>query len=177
MNEAVDQLTHVLPLPPSGQSKDWDAVSREVGTELPADYKQFIETFGGGYVDRHLWVLEPGCANEHYDLVTGVKNGDEALEDLWELEEKPQELANGGRLIVWATTDNGEVGYWLARPGQSPDEWTVMVNDESGTVWEHFDMGLARFLLSTLTGSVISGILSYTYPKDPHSFEPSGDFV
>ena len=73
MNEAVEQLTHVLPLAVSGRSKDWDLVARQLGTELPDDYKQFIELFGGGYLDEHLWVLEPGCVNEHYDLVTGAR--------------------------------------------------------------------------------------------------------
>jgi hypothetical protein len=178
MNEAVEQLTRLLPRPVAGRPKNWASVTRQLGTELPTDYKEFIDIFGGGSVDGYLWVLEPDCANPGYDLLDSVTERAEALEYLWSSsEEKPARLTEAGaRLIAWASTDNGEFAYWLARPGQHPDDWTVMINEARGECWEHFDMGFARFLRSTLTGVVTSEILTDAYPTSPHVFEPSGDF-
>ena len=179
MNEAVEELTHLSPRPVVGQPKDWARDTQQLQTELPTDYKEFIETRGGGHVDSYLYVLEPDCANDSYNLVDSVEERAEALDYLWSSsEEKPGELDEAGaRLIPWASTDNGEFLHWLARPGQDPDDWTVMVNEARGEWWEHFDMGFARFLLSSLIGDVSSEIISYAFPASIHDFQPFSESV
>ncbi|MFG2823355.1 DNA/RNA non-specific endonuclease [Kitasatospora sp. NPDC048365] len=179
MTNALEQLSRLLPRPDGVEPKDWDSVRRQLGTDLPADYKAFVDTYGGGYVDAYLWVLEPGCANEFYDLIDADEERAEAYEELWDGgEEKPAELdGTGARLIPWASTDNGEFLFWLARPGQDPDEWTVMVNEARGPWWEHLDMGFSQFLAAALTGEVRSEILSDSFPTSPHDFRSSADFV
>lgn len=177
MNESVEQLTLVLPRTNPGQPKDWPSVARQLGTELPSDYKEFIETFGGGYVDSYLHIVEPDCPNEACELVDFVEERTEALEYLWDSsEDKPHELAEpGDRLIACAMTDNGEYVYWLAKAGQDPDDWTVMVNEARGEWWEHLDMSFARFLLSSLTGEIRCEILSDDFPTSPHTFHAYSD--
>ena len=180
MNDAVRELTHLLPQPATAAPpKDWAAVARQLGTDLPTDYKDFIATHGGGYVDNYLWILEPGCANDNYDLVDNDEERTEAFEYLWDGDEgKPRGMEEeGARLIPWASTDNGEFLYWLTRPGQDPDTWTVMVNEARGSDWEHFDTGFAPFLLAVLNATLHSGILSDRFPTTPHGFRPAGDFV
>ncbi|MGI5197358.1 SMI1/KNR4 family protein [Streptomyces sp. CA-288835] len=161
---------------PSG--KDWRLIEDEVGTSLPRDYKELIDTYGGGLFDNCLWLLEPGCANKHYDLLTEIRERAEAFELLWgHGEEKPSELEEeGSRVIPWATTENGEFVFWLARFGQEPDTWTVMVNEGRGAEWEHHQMTCTSFLLAVLEGDVRSEIL-WELPVAEHKFRPSGDFV
>lgn len=174
MNDAVEQLTHLLPGSRAGKPKDWASVAEHLGTELPSDYMEFIETKGGGYLDGYLYVLEPDCANDSCDLVDSAEERTEAFEYLWDSsEERPSELDEpGARLIPWASTDNGEFIYWLTRPGQHPDEWTIMINEARGEWWERFGMGFARFLLSALTGQLRSEILSDDFPASPHDYRP-----
>src|SRR5579859_3077342 len=113
MHEAVEQLAHLLPGPRTGQAKNWSAVESALGTALPDDYKDFVETIGGGYLDGYLYVLEPDCPNEYYDLAEATEERTEAFDYLWDSsEDRPAELnGTGARLVPFASTDNGEFLY------------------------------------------------------------------
>ncbi|MEV0373918.1 SMI1/KNR4 family protein [Streptomyces sp. NPDC050636] len=161
----------VPPRPSAPRKKDWESVEQALGVELPSDYKELIQAYGGSNWDDYLNLLEPGCRNEHYDLIEWYEQQAEALEDLWEFERKPTELAeNGTRVIPWATTDNGECLYWLVRPGENSDQWTVMVNEARGDRWKHFPITCTEFLVSVLTGELHSDILSSFFPLPVHEF-------
>ena len=181
MSANVDELRRLVPPPPGGAPAppDWSEVSARLGTELPADYVELIEAYGGGQVDDYLYLLEPFCANESYDLVRAAAERAEAFELLWSGgETKPSFLdVRGQRLLPWASTDNGEFCYWLASPGVPPDEWPVVVNEGRGPEWEHFDLGCAAFLLAVMRRTVDSEILmDEDFPTDPHSFTPMASF-
>ncbi|MFI5793429.1 SMI1/KNR4 family protein [Streptomyces sp. NPDC051677] len=179
MNAHVERLTQLVAPPENAVLRaDWADVAQEFGTELPGDYRELIDAYGGGRFDGYLWVLEPRCANRHYDLLRHVAEREEAFEMLWEDgEPKPEQLqSSGSRVIPWATTGNGEYLYWLARLGSHPDEWTVMVNEARGDWWEHFNFGCAEILVQLLTGEVRSEILSSSFPARVHEFKASGSF-
>ncbi|QGZ52059.1 hypothetical protein GPZ77_30120 [Streptomyces sp. QHH-9511] len=82
-------------------------------------------------------------------------------------------ISPGNRLIPWATTDNGEYLFWLVRPGQDPDEWTIMINEEGGEEWERYAMTVTRFLPQVLAGEVRSEVLWSRFPEEVHSFRPA----
>ncbi|WP_327301341.1 SMI1/KNR4 family protein [Streptomyces goshikiensis] len=175
MNNALTRLLEIAPAPSEPRQKDWGEVERSLGDELPADYKELIHVYGGSNWDSYLYVLEPRCPNENYDLIEWAQNQAEDLEDLWEFEKKPAELeVEGSRVIPWATTDNGECLYWLVRPGLDPDQWTVMVNEARGDRWEHFSVSCTQFLASALSGGLQSNILSSLFPRATHEFRQLG---
>ncbi|MFJ4681624.1 hypothetical protein [Kitasatospora sp. NPDC088783] len=150
-----------------------------LGADPPVDYKTIIDTFGGGYVDGYLRVLDPGCVNAFYDFIAAAEERAEANEQLWgggetELSELDEA---GARLIPWASTDNEEFLYWLALPDQDPGEWTVVVNEARSSRWEHVDLTFPRFLVTVLTGEIRSEILSDPFPASPYDFQPSSRFV
>ncbi|MEV6319248.1 SMI1/KNR4 family protein [Streptomyces sp. NPDC051776] len=178
MTPSLTRLTQLVPPAVTPEPKGWSLVENELGTALPQDYKELIDTYGGGLFDGVLWLLEPGCANKHYDILTEAEERTEAFELLWSHgEAKPPELEREGtRLIPWASTENGEFLYWLARPGEEPDDWTVMANEGRGPEWEHHNMTCVSFLLSALTGEVTSEII-WELPAADHSFRPSAEFV
>ncbi|WP_298557468.1 SMI1/KNR4 family protein [Streptomyces luteogriseus] len=171
MTNALTRLLEIAPAPSEPRQKDWDEVERSLEVELPADYKEFIHIYGGSNWDDYLYVLEPGCPNENYDLIEWAENQAEDLEDLWEFEKKPAELeVEGSRVIPWAVTDNGECLYWLVRSGHEPDQWTVMVNEARGDRWEHFPVSCTQFLASSLDRQLHSSILSSMFPRASHEF-------
>ncbi len=178
MNSSIERLTQLIPPPPVPSQKEWGLVENEIMTPLPSDYKELIDTYGGGLFDDCLWLLEPGCENKNYDLLIEAKERAEAFELLWgHGEAKPSELDEAdSRVIPWATTENGEFVFWLARPGQDPDTWTVMVNEGRGPEWEHHEMTCTSFLVGVLEGDVRSEIL-WELPAAEHEFHPSGNFV
>lgn len=107
-----------------------------LGVEPPADYQRLMTRSAAavGYIDQHLYLLAPSRPNPYYDLAEAAAERLEALEYLWKRgERRPAELAGtGARLYPWATNDNGEVLYWLIRPGTRPDEGIVMLNEARG---------------------------------------------
>ncbi|MFI5915763.1 SMI1/KNR4 family protein [Dactylosporangium sp. NPDC051541] len=174
MSDDVRKLSEVVP-PPEGRRPDvdWPAVFAALGTELPRDYRQLISVYGGGQFDDHLYLLEPSSSRSGYDIARLQEERSQALDEIWkDGEPKPRQLEDGARLIVWATTDDGQCVYWLVRPGQSADDWTLLLQEGRGPQWEHFAMGCASFLAATLTGTVRSKLLSSDYPTDPHTFVP-----
>ncbi|MEU2451093.1 SMI1/KNR4 family protein [Streptomyces sp. NPDC012765] len=175
MTNALTRLLEIAPAPSQPRRKDWGAVERTLAVELPDDYKELIGVYGGSNWDDYLYVLEPDGPNKHYDLLKWAKYQFEDLEDLWTVEKKPEELeAEGSLVIPWATTDNGECLYWLILPGVEPDEWTVMVNEASGPLWEHYPVSCTQFLASALSGELQSNILSSLFPLATHEFRRLG---
>ncbi|GAA4833984.1 hypothetical protein GCM10023235_05630 [Kitasatospora terrestris] len=73
--DALEHVSRLLPHPVGVAPKDWEPIRRRLGTDLPTDYKAFIDSYGGGCVDTYLWILEPGCANEFYDLIDADGSG------------------------------------------------------------------------------------------------------
>lgn len=169
MNSSLARLIELVPPLTEPREKDWEAAEQGLGVELPSDYKGLIHAYGGSQFDDYLYVLEPGCPNENFDLIEWADQQEEALSGLWDFAEKPHELAEAGsRLIPWGTTDNGESLYWLVRPGQSPSDWTVMVTESRVQTWERYDMNCTTFLASALSGDVRSNILSSLFPLSAH---------
>ena len=56
-------LTTILPPPAqpveTGSRDEWQAVEEDLGCVLPADYKEFIATYGTGDIDDFLQVTTP----------------------------------------------------------------------------------------------------------------------
>lgn len=90
---------------------------------------------------------------------------DEILADLWEFEAKPVGLKEAGaRVIPWAFEEGtGAFLYWLVRPGQQPEEWTVLYNEGRGPLWEAHDMGCLAFLLAVLAGTAETEYFGYLH--------------
>ncbi|MEU7277477.1 SMI1/KNR4 family protein [Streptomyces sp. NPDC045431] len=176
MTPHVERLAEVIPPPAASEPKNWPEVEATLGSKLPRDYKDLVEAFGGGVFDDAVWLLEPHCAHPSYDLLkenAGGRRG--ALERSGS---KPPELdEEGSDVITWALTEDGATLYWLVRPGQEPDDWTVMVNEGRGPDWERFPMSCTAFLEGILvTGEIESDIL-HDLPADGHGFRPSSDFL
>lgn len=68
MHPAAERLSGLIPPATPRRSRDWATVERQLGTPLPDDYKELIETYGGGVFDETIWLLDPECPDEDYNL-------------------------------------------------------------------------------------------------------------
>ncbi|WP_330455501.1 SMI1/KNR4 family protein [Streptomyces sp. NBC_00820] len=171
------RLTDVLaPARDTTPAPDWAAAETALHTALPADYKELIETYGGGFIDGYLLLLEPDRPDDVHDLLKITAERDEANDSLWQYEDKPEEMETpGSRLLCWATTDNGEYLYWLVRPDDNPDTRPILINSASVEDWERYDTTVTRFLTAVLTGEVHSEILWDQFPLPRHTFRSAHD--
>ncbi|MFA7768238.1 SMI1/KNR4 family protein [Streptomyces sp. NRRL S-448] len=180
MNPAIAHLAQAFPPPDVPRAHAWARVEEELGTILPSDYKRLVDLYGGGLFDDAIWVLEPDCFNQYYDLVMENRDRAEAQQRLWQGgEPKPVALEGAGsRTIAWAVTENGDCLYWLARPGHEPDQWTVAIKEGRGREWEFHAQSCSEFLRSVLlTGDAESDVF-YDFPTDvPHAFVSGSGFV
>ncbi|MFF8603584.1 hypothetical protein ACF065_24330 [Streptomyces sp. NPDC015232] len=108
---AVARLRRLLPPPVSGG----DAVDRErlgdaAQLELPGDYREFVELYGGGEIDAYLSVSTPPVPGSPYgDLLERVEPAlsDRDCQELGALlagEELP-------RLLPFADSGSGDVAF------------------------------------------------------------------
>jgi hypothetical protein len=167
---AIARLRELLPAPASGGDPvDWSEIEQTVGLALPADYREFVETYGGGEIDEYMCVLTPPVPGSPYgellDRITPVLSD---LEDLRAL--LPPDVVPP--LWPFADLGEGDVAFWL-REG-APDDWRVAVWQRQiaygDNRWKVFDGGMAAFLLAVLTGQIapFSDELSDT---DQHEFK------
>ncbi|MFJ8662003.1 SMI1/KNR4 family protein [Streptomyces sp. NPDC093795] len=184
-------LRHTAPLerlcpPPPGAARDvdWAAVEEALSVPLPTDYRRLVETYGGGLFAGTLWLLEPGCPDPYYELVAQAQERLEILQDLWDAgEDRPRELLDPDvRLLPWAFDEGaGHFLYWLVRPGAAPEEWTVILNEGRGPLWEAAPVSCSRYLLDVVSGTSTSFYYSdldeLVDPEERTRFVPNADVL
>ncbi|MFD9030176.1 SMI1/KNR4 family protein [Streptomyces sp. NPDC059567] len=180
MHPDVERLTWIVPPPAERGPRGWSTVEARLGSALPQDFKDLVDTYGGGAFDETVWVLEPDCADRDYDLLAMKEERAEVLARLWEIgpEPRPEQLAvEGAGLLPFASIEGtGAYLYWLTTEDGRPEDWTVLVNAGRGPEWEHHPVQSARFILSVLTGELRSGILG-DLPVDGHTFDANDDIL
>ncbi|MFF8381352.1 SMI1/KNR4 family protein [Streptomyces sp. NPDC015661] len=179
MHPAVQELTRLVPPPADHRPRAWDRTEERLGTALPQDYKDLVDTYGGGVFDETIWILEPGCTDEGYDLLAVVAERAEVLARLWGLgEPKPVELAaDGSNVLPFAYIEgSGAYLYWLTGETAPPEEWTVLVNEGRGPEWEHHAVSAAEFVAGVLTGRIRSETLG-AFEDTEHGFESNTDIL
>ena len=178
MHPSLTRLTELVPPPGPRRTRDWAAVERTLGTRLPQDYKDLVEVYGGGLFDETVWLLDPACPDDDYNLLAQATERAGILAQLWETEPKPAELLRpGAGVLPWAYIEgSGAMLYWLVEPGREPDVWTVMFNEGRGPEWEHHATQCAPFLLAVLTGASGSEYFD-DLPAGSHRFEPNDEIL
>ncbi|MBY8343530.1 SMI1/KNR4 family protein [Streptomyces spinosirectus] len=177
MHPAVERLFELIPPATPLRARDWAAVERQLGTPLPDDYKELVETYGGGVFDETIWLLDPECPDEDYNLRDQAAERTAILADLWQTEARPAELHDPDtQVLPWAyVEESGMYLYWLRKPGQKPNDWTVILNEGRGPEWTHHASPCAApFLLAVLTGRAESEYFP-DLPLDSHSFDSNDD--
>lgn len=113
----------------NGPPYDWDRARAELGTDLPRDYIELVETFGCGRFDDTIFLVEPGCSRPYFDLVKVTMERRKGLRLMLQMNEAAlteDEVASsvrsldGDPLITWAVTDYGLDFHWRCSPRDQP---------------------------------------------------------
>ncbi|MFI1988933.1 hypothetical protein [Actinoplanes sp. NPDC020271] len=153
-------LAAILGAEPEPVEVDWPSLEQALRAELPADYKEFVGTFGAASIDDHVSVCEPGRLLEHHAWVRECLAIDE--------DDRPDWFAPGDRVISWGSTENGDILGWLVSPGAAPPAWPVVFKEE-GPLWQRFPAGFTTTMAGLLTGDLQSWYLSSRLGGD-HSY-------
>ena len=171
---SIAELKIVMPPPAIEHPSDtgrWLEVERKFGVELPQDYKNFIDSYGGGKIAEFISIFSPFSENININIINQLNRQSDVLLELASSGEAlpyPVFPANGGIFPV-GMTDNGDVIYW--RTGEA--RWGVVVNEARGPEWEAYDLSIVDFLVELLSGRVICGIFPKLSLTLPIKFIPS----
>ena len=175
---SLAELERILPPPESkfevaSSPDEWKFVESTIGTVLPTDYKQFIDAYGSGSIDRFVSIFNPFSKNEHVNLVDAIRTKLDALRELqneFESERKYFLFPDAGGLLPFGGTDNGDVFFW--KTSGEPDQWPVVVNESRAPEFEEFPTDMTSFLAGILTRTISSTIFPRAFPSQTARFVP-----
>jgi hypothetical protein len=150
----------------------WDDVEARLGFALPGDYKWLVDTYGAGSFDHFLYVLQPETRFEPIRLEPAVTRSAASLASLRAAPRSNVPFAEG-ELIPVAKTDNMDAVYWVRRPADDPDKWTIAVLEGGGVTWAEFAGGIVDYLGATFDGSFRVPFLPEDFPSDDLQFGPA----
>ncbi|MER5969730.1 SMI1/KNR4 family protein [Streptomyces sp. NPDC002055] len=136
---------------------DWDDTERAVGTRLPDDYKQLVETYGRGDFSGGLCLCTPFGDDNPVRLEADLLEVFGPMRERWPEEHPYPFFPEPGGLLTWALTgDAGQVCWLTEGP---PESWPVVIWSRESE-YERFDCGAAAFLDGWLSGRLTSELLS-----------------
>jgi len=123
---SFDAFTRRIPPPTSinEPAGDWDSIFTQLGTQLPSDYRRFIDAYGTGYLARFYTVANPFSSNRYVNLF-------QRLDMIRRSEADSTFFPDAGYafypeddgLIPFMLDDNGNDYFW--RTMGEPDDWRL----------------------------------------------------
>lgn len=170
MHLMVEQLTSVLQPPDSGGDRiHWERIYLESSAVFPADYRNFVEVYGGGFIDDYLDIFTPPVEGSVYGqilaemtLVPGVRHPDGY-----------SFYPDPGGILRWGADSSGDDAFWRC-VSDDPNEWTILVRKRhhgpNEDPWKSFHGGMVEFLLSIIRGDYPSPFSSPGVPSPDSTF-------
>ena len=169
MTSALDGLRDILapPAEPADTGGErWAHIELELGSKLPADYKEFIATYGTGGIDRFLYVLNPFTGSPFGRLT--AQRVSERLYPLRAFRDVdgvgiPYGLyPEPAGLLPWGATSNNDNLCWHTQG--DADEWSVVMVD-SELNWDHFCGTMTECLLAIVRQTYRPSIFPDGFPS------------
>jgi hypothetical protein len=143
---AVQSMTELIPPPlPRPAPTPWEAAPAQIGFQFPgfpADYRNFVDLYGGGLLNGDLIVHVPMKDPPRPGLSHGFKG----------FAEHAAARAGQSRedLLAWGDCNRGESNaFWLMN-GDDPNQWPVLtqVPGHEPHKWPVFDGHMADLVLA-----------------------------
>ncbi|MBK8255236.1 MAG: SMI1/KNR4 family protein [Polyangiaceae bacterium] len=175
-------IQSVLPVPKkvvdAPKPADWAFIESAIGTPLPADYKEFLQTYGSGTISNYMRVLNPFSTTElwlekvrfrlsiyHSSRRNNPVPGFTLPPPLAPVNSMPYPIfPESGGVFPWGHTENGDGLLWLTQG--NPNEWKVVAETRSFRYAE-FPGTMTEFLTALLSGKLTWGAFDPGAEKVP----------
>lgn len=145
---------------------EWKEVESKLGVVLPSDYKKLINLYGSCTIGGFIMIYSPFTKNENINLLNQQKINKEAYLTLKVNfpEDFPYEVfpSNGGGLLPWGRTENGDTLNWIVDINQR--DWVILVDDNSGNYFK-YKGSMIEFLYDILSENIICPIFPDDFPN------------
>ncbi|MFK0246866.1 SMI1/KNR4 family protein [Amycolatopsis azurea] len=150
---------------------DWDTVERELGTPLPADYKDLLARFPSGDFRGCIELDNPG---QSADDLAGTKGSNEKLLEIFADEYTGyltgvsyRLFPEPGGLYPWGRNDVGGTFWWIT-DSADPDDWRIAYNDRDN--WHEHPGPMSKVIHEILTSTGEDNILRWDMAGKPVDF-------
>ncbi len=151
----------------NNDKNNWDMAEVQLQTELPSDYKEFINEYGTGSINNFLWILTPFDEDEYMNLFI---RGQEIIKAYTESKiNEPEYFEHNvfpikGGILPWGYTDNGDELYWLTEG--NCDEWKIVVYESRSSDFYEYNMGIVQFIYELISKKIICPAFPDDFPGD-----------
>ncbi|MEU2122094.1 hypothetical protein [Nocardia niwae] len=165
----LSALTRLCPPPASPPPPtDWPSVEEALARALPADYKCLIDTYGSGSFWDFLRLYQPHAPTEWVDITGPMPTVIRGRLEEDRAQQKNPVPYDPQDLFAMGVTDNGEYLFWVTDPEDSPDQWTIAINEARGPRWFTYHGTLTQLLIALLTKT--TNVLMF--PDDLQTLDP-----
>ncbi|WP_181188176.1 SMI1/KNR4 family protein [Actinopolyspora mortivallis] len=176
MSSCVGRLKRLLPPPEEAAGAvDWNVVEESLGVRLPSDYKEFMDTYGGGTIEDFLIIYR--FADNIEGTLEIWRNEMWRVRYFWDevpewviLEEKWENI------LPWANTVDDDVCYLLMEPREDPEQWCVVSRDEDMD-WSVFEGSMVEFLEEVVAGRRRESWMPYNFPGEEPWFKTTAQYL
>ncbi|WP_406630568.1 SMI1/KNR4 family protein [Amycolatopsis sp. WGS_07] len=156
------------------QGREWADVERDIGTTLPADYKELFSRFPSGAFRDLIVVTNPVDARTDYprfigEEVFGILEilADEELEYLENADYRLFPDQSG--LLPWGHDGQGGMLCWITEPAD-PDRWRVAYYAQGMDHWREHPGPMTEVIREVLTSAGDDNIFGWTLGELPRVF-------
>ncbi|GHE62113.1 hypothetical protein GCM10014715_14610 [Streptomyces spiralis] len=157
---------------------DWAGAEAELGTALPADWKELWARFGPGSFSYYLFALRDGEGTDSLlHFWRGLREDAERDPEWMARYFSPFTLyqpADGKGLIMWGRSETGGRFYWLADSTADPATWPLVARLEYGEQWHQLAMSVPEFVYRTIADAEFQPF-TVADPQFPPAFHPAED--
>lgn len=173
----VQRLTDVVGVEAVRQEANWLDVEAELAIELPKDYKELVEVFGGGVISKAAIIYTTG-RGDPYDLA-GLWRSLEATyrEDPWSRSTyQPYGFyrPDSPGLLEWGSSTADDRYYWLVDPVES-ERWPILALSAGQPPFYQFDMTASEFIWRIACDEELSQFGVARHIQPPTFDDPMGN--
>ncbi|MFF4171805.1 SMI1/KNR4 family protein [Streptomyces sp. NPDC001744] len=150
----------------------WTALEREIGVELPSDFREIVDAYGSVQINDQLYLKHPAG---HLLHSLGRNIGEDLA--FWREEDMAEFLpapvgGNPGELLPVASATTGEAVFLRVPDGPSAP-WRVVVQEMDSPSWTLYEMTFGAWLLAYLEGRDVTLCSRNLAPDGPfYAFLP-----
>ena len=168
----LERLKHRLPVPEkpgwAGSPERWPFVEAMAGTELPPDYKAYINTYGGGYIGNFLYVRTPFTNNRYANFLFQLQEFQSLLTTDFDPRLPYPFFPKPDGLLPFAMTSNGDTLFWVTKG--KPAEWTLLSLEARGPEYMEYNECVVDLITDLLEGRLKEPGLSSDLLNFSHLF-------
>jgi hypothetical protein len=140
---AIDDLIPLLGAPPGADAGPVDALQRQWGVELPADFLAFAKAYGDLAIDEYLYVWGARYLESYAESMGRRMEGQSYV--------PAPVLPTEGGMLLWGNTVEGDQLFLVDR---GEGRWTVSAFRRGQGDWYDSDLAFVPWLRGVLTEEV-----------------------